>query len=575
MARSRIAIILCFVVLLYAFLISRLYGWQVTLGDALHEMAASQRIVTLPVQVSRGRILGRNGLELSCPEEAWAVVVFPGGLSDPAGFARDHAASLGMEVSDLTSVLTAGLSPFVLARGLEHQEALNITSGEWRGALAIPVNERYGRLSMARHLVGYVRPSDGKGAAGIEASLDRYLGTTETTTLTLSVDANHGLIPGLGFSMDEAAAPVADVVLSIDEGFQRVVETVMDRAVKKGAVVILDVATGEVLALASRPDYRQDKVSAYLGVPGAPLVNRALSAFAPGSVFKVVLAAAALEEGLDSARYVCDGEVDVDGLTFGCYLRNEGGHGEIDLTEALAQSCNVAFIKMASLMDPGDLLEYSARLGIGQGGFLGVPEEASGSLPSLYDLGPRGLANFAIGQGQLLVTPLEMARLVAAVANDGQMVEPWLVLEVRTQEGERLYQGVPPKGYQVMSPETAARLRAALEAVTTVGTGRRAFVEGVGAAGKTGTAETGRRDASGNSVAHAWFVGYFPMHAPRFSMAVLVEDGMSGPLVAAPVFREIAQGIMALKSPQGLAARLSPEASQEIPVVALHSLVQR
>ncbi|MEW6082664.1 MAG: penicillin-binding protein 2 [Bacillota bacterium] len=575
MARSRIAITLSIVVLLYAFLGSRLYGWQVTLGGALREMAVSQRRVTLPVQASRGRVLGRNGFDLSCPEQGWALMIFPGGLTDPDRFARDHAARLGLKISDLSDSLTATLSPFVLARGLEHQEAMAMVSGQWRGALAVPVGQRYGRLSMARHLVGHVRSSDGKGAAGVEASLDRYLDTTGATTITVSVDANHGLIPGLGFSLDEAAAPVTDVVLTIDEGFQRVVETAMDRAVKKGAVVILDVATGEVLALASRPNYRQDEVSACLGVPGAPLVNRAVSAFAPGSVFKVVVAAAALEGGLGPARYLCNGEVDVDGLVFGCYLRNEGGHGEIDLTEALAQSCNVAFIKMASLMEPGGLPGYSAGLGIGQGGFLGVPEETSGSLPNLYDLGPRGLANFAIGQGQLLVTPLEMARVVAAVANDGLMVEPWLVLEIRAQDGETLYRGAPPRAEQVMSPQTAAHLRVALGVATTQGTGRRAFVEGAGAAGKTGTAETGRRDASGESAAHAWFVGYFPMDEPRYSVAVLVEEGMSGPLVAAPVFREIAQGIMALRSPRGLAAWPGPGCSQEIPVLAVHSLAQR
>jgi cell division protein FtsI/penicillin-binding protein 2 len=574
-ARSRIAITLSIVVLLYALLGSRLYGWQVALGGALREMAASQRSVTLPVQASRGRILGRNGLDLNCPEQAWALIIFPGGLTDPDCFARNHAARLGLKVSDLSDSLTASMSPFVLARGLEHQEAMAIISGEWRGALAVPVGQRYGRFSMARHLVGHVRPSDGKGSAGVEASLDRYLDTTGATTITVSVDANHGLIPGLGFSLDEAAAPATDVVLTIDEGFQRVVETVMDRSVKKGAVVILDVATGEVLALASRPNYLQDEVSACLGVPGAPLVNRAVSAFAPGSVFKVVVAAAALEAGLGPARYLCNGEVDVNGLAFGCYLRNEGGHGEIDLTGALAQSCNVAFIKMASLMEPGGLSEYSAGLGIGQGGFLGVPEETSGSLPNLYDLGPRGLANFAIGQGQLLVTPLEMARVVAAVVNDGLMVEPWLVLEIRAQDGETLYRGVPPRAERVMSPQTAAHLRVALGVATTQGTGRRAFVEGAGAAGKTGTAETGRRDASGESVAHAWFVGYFPMDEPRYSVAVLVEEGMSGPLVAAPVFREIAQGIMSLRSPQDLAAWPGPGFSQEIPVLALHSLAQR
>lgn len=325
----------------------------------------------------------------------------------------------------------------------------------------------------------------------------------------------------------------------------------MDRCVAKGAVVVLDPLTGEILAMASRPHYSQANVGMYLGDEDAPFVNRALRPFPPGSVFKVVIAAAALEEGLAGSIWHCDGYVEVDGLTFGCYMRNEGGHGTLDLGEALAQSCNVAFIEMASQMGPGVLLDCASRLELGTPG-LGVPGEGVSSLPPLADLGPRGLANFAIGQGSLLVTPLDMAMVMASVANDGVLIKPWLVRDVRTAEGEVVSQAGAPFQKRVMSVNAARVLGKALENATAQGTGRRAFVEGYGSSGKTGTAETGRRDDEGRRVAHAWFVGYAPAAEPRYVVAVLVEDGMTGPTVAAPVFREIVEGLLTMENPKNL-----------------------
>jgi len=204
----------------------------------------------------------------------------------------------------------------------------------------------------------------------------------------------------------------------------------------------------------------------------------------------------------------------------------------------MAYSCNVVFIELAQRLGARRLLQYAVRFGLGNPTGIPMDREAKGRLPGELGMGPEALANLALGQGVLEVTPLQKARVVAALVNDGIMPVPWLLREIRTPRGEILEQHRAPGGTRVVGPETAGLLRLAMFAVTTYGTGQSAQVP-ARAAGKTGSAQT-----RPGLPPHSWFVGFAPFYVPRYVMAVFAEKARAGGLVAAPVFRAVMEAIL-------------------------------
>jgi len=507
--KCRITIILSATALSFALLAVRLGGIQIFMGRMLAESAYRQRTVEIPVGPERGRILDRNGYDLTGSTVALASL-------DLASF----------QVSDVFT------DP--------EQVRLRASSS----SMLVPKIIRYGETSLARHLVGYINPMDNTGVSGIEKVFDSLLSPEGSQRkLVMSADARGYVIPGLGYSLVEGTR-CSDLVLTIDKDIQQIVEEVLDSRIQVGAVVVMDPWTGEVLALASRPDFDQNDVLPYLNAAGSPMLNRALVGFYPGSLFKVIVATAALEEGLlhEGAQFLCTGSIEVQGLRFGCYKPD--GHGVISLSHAMAYSCNPVFIEIGQIIGAERLIEYCQAFGLGERTYMGLPGETSGDLPWHGQIVPRMLANISIGQDPLTVTPVQMAQVISALANGGVLVRARVVEEAR--QGDKLIQKMPiPASERIMSEGTAAAVRRMLSGVTRFGTGTAAYMHGQGA-GKTGTAETGVVLADGNKVTYCWFAGFFPVETPRYTMVVFDERGISGSVSAAPVFAEIAERILSI-----------------------------
>ncbi|SMC59181.1 peptidoglycan D,D-transpeptidase FtsI family protein [Sporomusa malonica] len=533
-------------------LIMRLFYLQVIQGPQLALEGLNIRVQELPVDVARGEILDRNHLPLTNTAQQYSIVIFPGQVEDKPVMLTRIDSIIGLPHDLLEASLrrlNSNEYPFRLIGGIASNTAKQINDMQIPGAVAVAEKVRYGHGALAAHVVGYINSADNKGVSGIEGMYDELLRGSQPEYVAAIVDASQQLIPGLGYKRMKLTAGnrETNIVLTIDKQIQQKVEQIMDRTIVKGAVVVMRPNTGEILAMASRPAFDANNLSHYLEQNSAPLLNRAVSSYQPGSVFKLVVAAAALENKtvkMDDV-FFDPGYIDVNNTRFQGWDYERGPKGRLTITEAMAHSSNPVFIEIALKIGSDKLIVMAQKLGYGSRTKLEFLGESEGNLPEADQLYPGDLANLAIGQGFCEATPVQIAQTVATIVNDGIKIEPYIVSSLTSPEGitvKRFHESHP--NVRVMSRQTAERLRGMMAAVTQYGTGQAANVEGLGSAGKTGSAETGRKNITGQGINHAWFAGYAPLEHPNYVIVVFVEEGMSGSNVAAPIFREIAATIL-------------------------------
>ncbi len=529
-------------------LIIRLFFLQIIDGPMLTVQSLSGRVQEVPMEVARGEIVDRNGYPLTNTAEHFSVIVFPSQIRDVQATADKIASTLGIPPEQFTAKISKDQRAFKLKSDLDALTAQKINTLNLAGILVTTEKMRYGYNSLAAHITGYINLADNRGVSGIEAMFDNILRGNQPEYAAALVDATQQIIPGLGYKkmrLDNGAGP-NNVVLTIDSRIQKIVESVLDKHTPKGAVVIMRPSTGEILAMASRPNFDANNLDQYLARDAAPLLNRAIAAYQPGSVFKLVVAAAALESHMVQPQDVFfdHGFIDINGIRFKGWDYDRGPRGKISFQDALAYSSNPVFIEVGQKLGAEKIVEYAKKLGFGHKTKLNFDGEADGNLPAVDNIYPGELANLSIGQGEFEATPVQMAALVSTIVNDGIKVEPYIISKLTSADGVVIKNYYPSRGTRVLSRQTALQMREMMASVTQYGTGQAAYVDGVGSAGKTGSAETGRKDPEGKGISHAWFAGYAPLQQPQFAVVVFIEDGMSGGDVAAPIFREIVTEIL-------------------------------
>ena len=399
--------------------------------------------------------------------------------------------------------------------------------------------ERYTQEQPARHIIGYL--SDGKGVSGIERAYESVLRSGGENSVTYSVDGFGRVIIGDGKTVIRSDTAKSGVVLTIDSDIQQIAEE-CGRKLGKGAVVVTDVESGDILAMASFPEYSADELGKALDDKDSPLLNRCLCSYGVGSVFKLVTACEAVEEGSAPYRYECCGCIDVEGQVFNCHQLS--GHGMQSITKAMTNSCNTYFISLSQELNAGRFRETAHRLGFGTENWLcSEIVGSSGVLPTVSDLNiPAELANFSFGQGKLTASPLQVNRLTCAVANGGELPVLRLVKGM-TVNGREVADEKAPQKSEVMDRRTAVMLRQMMISAIRDNKESLARSETVTVGAKTSTAQTGRYDSSGEELCHGWITGFFPADKPVYAVTVIAEDGGYGNKAAAPVFREIAEKI--------------------------------
>lgn len=408
----------------------------------------------------------------------------------------------------------------------------------------ITANTRYSIRQPAAHIVGY-SDSDGNGVYGIEKAFnDIFKNNRQSVSAVFSVDAYGKVMTGADITTRiDGDFGESGVYLTIDLDIQRIVEDCMDSCgVELGAVVVLEPKTGAIRACASRPTFDPNDLAKSLNDANSPFINRAMSAFAVGSVFKPAIAAAALEQGVDPyAVYDCTGSITIGDTEFGCYEHR--AHGKVDMCGALEKSCNAYFINLAQKLDREQLLLTLASLGFGKEiSFCGGISSSAGCLPKFGELDSKAaVANLAFGQGILTATPVQMAAYMSAIANGGVYVTPYLV--EKTIDGETVTTEHAKKaGEYIISEQTAKLISAFLKSAVENGNGSGAKPSVTTAAGKTATAQTGKIE-NGQELYNTWFAGWFPTDEPQYVIAVLKERGTGGASDCAPVFKAIADKI--------------------------------
>ncbi|MGE5588321.1 MAG: peptidoglycan D,D-transpeptidase FtsI family protein [Clostridia bacterium] len=536
-------------------LVARMAFVQLIIGEDLAERCRDQRAVLLAEVPGRAPIYDRNMRVLAGEFASQAIVVFPESVEARETVARMVAHFTGRSWRDVLPRLDSPTPIYVAAGAVPSiaWHAGGIDSATLDEALRDPgvvVVERpvrYHPDGIGAHVLGYLDPSGMRGVSGVESLLDRYLSGGTPGGIAVFTDARGRPLRGLGVRRLPGKPVGGGVRLTIDRDIQALVEDVMDDTIERGAVVVMDPRTGDVLAMASRPAFRPDNIASAMRDQASPLLNRAIRAYPPGSIFKVVVAAAAIESGAASLHetFYDPGYVDVGAARFRCYAHDEGGHGELDLLDAMAYSCNTAFITTGLRTGAKRLLDLAERLGLGATTGVALPGEQAGVIPDAQSMSPQDVANLAIGQGRLSVTPLQVAAMISTVANGGFFRRPRLVMEIAPgsrRDGLAAGRDVEPaEPVRVLSEDTCRQVALMLEAVTRWGTGTAAWVAEGGSAGKTGSAETAKADGTGSPPSHAWFAGFAPLSEPRLVIVVLVEEGMSGGRAAAPVFARIAR----------------------------------
>ena len=561
----------------FAALLGQLWYLQVLEGGKLQEMSERNRVRIRPVAAPRGILFDRNGLALVDNRPAFTLSLIPREIDDRDTVIARLSVLLKIPLSELQEALERvppdSFRPVRVRRGLTLEEVTKVEERrlELPGVVVEVEPQRvYPTSTFAAHLLGYVREvsddqmkqgryrrGDMIGQSGLERLLDEYLRGRDGGE-RIEVDA---LGRPVQVMRREEPDPGAQVITTVDRRIQEAAERAM--AGRSGAVVVMDPRNGDVLAMTSSPAFELDRLAGNLDKeewlkvirdPLTPLMNRALqSQYAPGSVFKVVVAAAGLQEGslTPMDRIYCNGEFHLGQWTFKDW--KEGGHGHVDTRTALIHSCNIFFYQAGLKVGPAAIARYAEAFGLGVPSGIDLGGEKPGLVPFLdgrrrvdgrkWQAGDT--VNMAIGQGQVLVTPMQVARMMSAVANGGVLWRPRLVQRVERVDGSLAYSSSSKMTGRVdLSPIVWAFLRHALSGVVNEGgTGGAARIPGVEVAGKTGTAQSVNKSDAAKGQDHAWFASFAPAQDPEVVVVVLVERGGKGGQVAAPIAHQIYQSI--------------------------------
>ena len=527
---------------IFVSLIGRL-GWiQFVRGEELQRRAYDQWTRDLPVEPKRGIIYDRKMRELAVSASAGTVVARPSEIKEPEETARILSELLDMPYDTVFSRITARRSEIFIKRKIEEEIAFELLSKRLSGIHLTEESKRYyPHRNLASHVLGF--GGTDQGWNGIELLYDKYLRGIEGRIVSES-DAIGRALP-YGFQQFIPPVDGLNVVLTIDQVIQHIVESRLEEAVKEhnaehGAVVIMDPKTGEILAMSVKPDFDPNFYQQYNQESWRnPIIS---DIYEPGSTFKIITASAAIEEGIvkPTTTFNDPGYFIVAGRRIRCW--RAGGHGHQTFIEVIKNSCNPGFIQIGQWLGRDKFYDYIEAFGFGKKTRIELPGEGSGLIYQRKDVGPVELATISFGQG-ISATPLQMVTAISAVANGGILYEPRIVKALTDHEGNIVNEFGPKMVRQVISEQTSKELTNYLVQAVDSGTGRNAQIDGYSVAGKTGTSETYQ---AGKYIAS--FAGYAPAEDPKIAVMTIIYEPKSysyfGGQLAAPLFREIAVDVL-------------------------------
>jgi cell division protein FtsI (penicillin-binding protein 3) len=540
--RRRVIVLFCSLAAALTVICGRLFSLQVYQYADLVEAAKRQSSDRVSSVSRRGTIYDRNGRDLAISIGASSIAARPSQVVDPKRAAAALSAALSLPVEKILERLQTE-KPFVwIKRSVSTEEAQAVTRLNLKGIESETESKRfYPKQQQAAHLLGFVGTED-RGLEGLELQYDAYL-AGKRKWLAQQQDARRRPI----FREEAGEAQGSDLHLTIDEVIQYITERELEAAVTKsgalsGSAIVMDPFSGEILALANYPTFDPN---AYTEASAFARRNRAVADYyAPGSAFKAIVGAGALEEKLVRPEDQFDGEggaITVGGVT----IRDHERFGIITFSEVLAHSSNVGAIKVGMRLGKSLYYNYISGFGFGNLTKIDLPGETPGLVRRPKEWSALSLASLSIGM-EISVSPLQMLVAMSAIANGGILVRPYVAKSIVAADGKVIIENAPMQVRRVISEATSRTLATVLKGVVTEGTGKEAAVEGFDVAGKTGTSQK-LDPATGRYSRHkvvASFVGFVPVEQPRLAIIVTIDDPSTlrwGGSIAAPTFREIAR----------------------------------
>lgn len=557
MQNNRIKLIFLIVVLVFIIIIIRVFCLQVVEYRKLNTLAENLWSRNLPVGADRGRILDRHGKVIAGNVTTSSLVLIPNQIKNKDEVSKNLAEVLGVSYDEMYKHVSKKVSIERVhpeGRDLSYEISEKINNYKYDGVYLLKETERYYPYKETlSHVIGYVG-IDNQGLSGLELLYDKYLTGTNGSIKYFSDGKGKKLVLP---EIYETPTPGMDINLTIDLDLQLILENELTNAEKKynveGAIgIVMDPKTGEILAMSNRPTFDPTNYQNY----SIETINRNLaiwSSYEPGSTFKILTVAAAVNEGkinLFEDTYFDTGSIRVDGGVLHCWKHK--GHGQQTFLEVIENSCNPGFVVMGNKLGKETLFDYIYRFGFGKKTGIDLNGEGKGILFDLEKVGLLELATTSFGQG-VSVTALQQVEAVSAIINNGNMYTPFVVKSISDYETGTIIKETKPnlKGKNLIKEESSKLVRYALESVVANGSGHNAYIEGYRIGGKTGTAQKVGQDGKymvGNYILS--FIGFMPADDPKYVVYIALDGAKGvtqyGGTASAPIAKNIFNGIINL-----------------------------
>jgi len=547
-SRGRRYILLHLLLAGFGVILFRLVSLQVLQAAELTARADRQHQKSVTVEGARGTVTDRHGKVFAMNVEVPSIFGVPTSLDSPANAARSLSPVLHIRREEIEKKLRQDRHFVWLARKVEPEQGRRLEQLSIDGIGMVMEGRRfYPKGPLLAHVLGFVG-MDGVGLEGLERRYESQLHGEKRLTILQRDALGRTVFPK--DLREQVPATGQALTLTIDEVIQYIAEKELEEAVdharaKSGTIIVMEPRTGAVLAMAVSPRFDPNAVAS---LTADRWRNRALTdTYEPGSTMKVVVAAAALEERVmmpGSMLFGENGRMTIANTT----IHDHEKLGWMTFAQMIQKSSNIGAAKTGMLVGDQRLYRYLQAFGFGQRTDIDLPGEVSGLLKAPREWGRRSLASISMGQ-EVGVTPLQMITAVSAIANDGVLMKPYVVAEVRDQKGQRMKEILPQVKRRVVSPATAHTLTTIMEGVVSSGTGTKAAIPGFRVAGKTGTAQKvdPRTGTYSSALSIGSFVGFVPADAPRLTIIVVIDEPQGeawGGVVAAPVFRRVGEQVL-------------------------------
>ena len=544
----RIRYIFLITLILFVFIIARVFYIQVFKYNKLNNLAESLWSRNLPITADRGVITDRNGKELATNITTTSLVLIPNQIKNKDEVSKKLADILGVSKEDMDKHVNKKTSMERVhpeGRQLNYETAEKIRDLNYDGVYLVKESKRYYPYgSLLSHVLGYVG-IDNQGLSGIELEYDKYLTGSDGAIKYFSDGKGNRLKLNEVYEKPQAGV---NIELTIDLDIQQSIERELDNVIAKynpehALIVAMNPKTGEILGMSSRPNFDPNNYKQY----DSETINRNLPiwmTYEPGSTFKIITLTASIEEqtvNLFEDQYTDTGGITVEGSRIKCW--KSGGHGTQTFLQVVENSCNPGFVVMGQRLGTSTLFNYIHKFGFGKKTGIDLNGESSGILFKEQNVGPVELATTSFGQG-ISVTPIQQVKAVSAAINGGSLYTPYIVGALKEPETNSVIKAVTAnKEAQVISEDTSALVRHALESVVANGSGRNTYIENYRVGGKTGTAQKVQdgRYMSGNYILS--FMGFMPANDPEIVVYVAVDhpQGITqyGGTVSAPIAKNV------------------------------------